>query len=186
MIKRLIALLVIVLLSSCSILKQSTKELSHSQLQESVTSSILLDTEKKSIIDTTCLSNTVISIKEITFYPDTLSRSNTPSKVVFSDSTQVTGSIKSVKETIINKTNKSTNHKKDSLKTAVRQDSTRITNKLHNNEKETIEKPVSDPKKWRYIFYILSLFVITSIMIYVLLKKKQIIKKILKVWRLFI
>lgn len=181
---RLLAFFLISSLVSCGTLRKSAiKEQSHSQYYESVTGSLLHEQERKIIIDTTNLSDKVVSIKEIEFYPDTLSKGN--NKVILSDSTEITGSIKRVRETIVKDRSENATHKEDSLRIDIIQDSTRITDKFEDKELKALEKPVSDPRKWRYIFYILALLIVIAIATYFLTKKKQIMKSLLKIWKWF-
>jgi len=120
-------------------------------------------------IDTSKSSDSEIVYKKTEYYPPTAYSVTNPTKTysmyTFSDE-PAKGSVKS-EETLTVKA-KSDAKGKTEVQKAIKLDSTAVENKVQSTITEQTEEPAKDPKRFRYIFYILILIVsvVLGVLIY--------------------
>jgi uncharacterized protein YceK len=166
--KNLILFLVIsFLIAGCHTIKKATltksAEISSVEIVKKFTDTSVFS------IDTSKSSDSEIVYKKTEYYPPTAYSVTNPTKTysmyTFSDE-PAKGSVKS-EETLTVKA-KSDAKGKTEVQKAIKLDSTAVENKVQSTSTEQTEEPAKDPKRFRYIFYILILIVsvVLGVLIY--------------------
>lgn len=153
--KNLLIILLVILISGCHLTKKVAKS-------EAVTTQSTQTNETGITKENLKVTNNLITDQEtvettIEFYPTSESIATVPVKdsSLMSMSIPVKGAVKSI--TV--KTTKAKMHDQGTTESAKAQQASKTTidNSSSSVKTDNLEKPAADPKRWRYIFYILVL-----------------------------
>ena len=152
-------------------LQQSTQE---SRIDSTATHEVgKAETER--VVDTTMIEQGKITITEIEFFnPVPNDTTASPAKAVLSNVGGFTG-VKSIKQTVIESQVEKKGESRDTEKQEQSKSNANVLREESDIQKK--EAPAPDPYRWRYVFYISSLFV--AVMLY--LKRVPILNFIKKI-----
>lgn len=187
-----IALLFIIV--SCSTTKKVAS--SHTTFADSTVINTSTAQRVEKIIDTTRIDNKKVTITEIEFFPPTAddkpdiqadatdkgidapkagtpanpepkpkSKPATNANVDVLNFGNIKGSVKSIKQTVIESNVEEKGETKDSQETQETENVSSMTQAETQQASE--KKPTADPKRWRYIFYIMMLLVAVAAFLYI-------------------
>ena len=174
----LIALLV--MLSGCSASKKVVK--ASSMTYDSVQVDKSTSEQTQIVIDTTKTENGKVTITEIMFCPDT---SGADADITLDGIGNVKGKIKSIKQSVVETSKTEKGQSEESNKSESRDSSATIAKTQDSVDKTTI--PATDPYRWRYIFGIVMIGAIITLLLY--LKRTPIVnwlKKMLSCLKKFL
>ena len=164
--EKIIAFMLCLVLFSCASTKKSVQTTTGQELLKQSNESQFTAVEKK--IDTTKTENNKITITEIEFYPPfAVNNKADTTNILTSDIgnvnlPNVSGAIKSIKQTTIESALEQTGKSEESSKTEENQSETMFVRSEQAEKKDVT--PAPDPYRWRYIFYILAL--LSGILLY--------------------
>lgn len=157
--KKITAFMLCLVLFSCASTKKSVQTTTEQELLKQ--SSELQFTAVEKMIDTTRTENKKITITEIEFYPpfvvnDKADTTNMPTSNIGNvNLPNVSGAIKSIKQTTIESALEQKGKSEESGKTMESQSETILASGVQTTKE--VVAPAPDPYRWRYIFYILAL-----------------------------
>lgn len=194
--KKIIAFIaLLIVLASCGTTKKL--QTTHTSFADSTATSSSAAQKVEKIIDTTRTDNKKITITEIEFYPpsvddepkfgmDTTTKDNDTSTVKETHDKpkdepkgkparnadvavlnfgNVKGTVKSIKQTVIESNVEERGESKESSESEEAENATSMTQA--ELKEEIDETPTADPKRWRYIFYIMMLLVAVAAFLYI-------------------
>ena len=134
-------------------------------------------TTNNKVIDTTYSMQGKMTITEFEFFPPDTGKDNQTSDVDVPSFGKVKGNLKNVKQTVIenNLERKGTSEESDTTEAVEQQSAV----KKEEAKVAKVVEPTGDPYKWRYIFYLASLFVAMAVFLY--LKRAPILNWIKKI-----
>ncbi|GAE14579.1 hypothetical protein JCM6292_737 [Bacteroides pyogenes JCM 6292] len=173
--KKVIALVLwivlLVLLTSCSATKKATRTKEMQLDSVAVAKEVTERTEK--VVDTTRTEHGKVTITEIEFYPPTttqpqgeLANHKDSSKktsnetkpmasIELNDIGKMQGVVKSIRQTVIQSDVQEKGESKESRESDNSENAATMSKQETNMDKQ--QEPTPDPKRWRYIFYIIAI-----------------------------
>lgn len=163
---------------SCGASKKSV--MSTTSMTDSITTDASYNQILEKLIETSTEENGKITITEIDFFPELAPVLNLPERKVAEDSTgkqaelqsskvdiknvgKVCGSVKSVKQTVIESRTKEDTKVEEREQDHKTESISDLTHYANTEEQKTV--PVPDPYRWRYVFYIILIIAIGLIYI---------------------
>lgn len=148
--KNLIIILVVILMSGCSLQKKSVS--TKTAEVKTIDTKTTVSDQSVFTIDTTKVTDLEVIYTKIEYYPPAEPMPEQPSGV---SKAAIEPPIKSVETYTIKK--KTVNKGESEIQKAIVSDSTSNSTSSINQVTVEKEKPAPDPKRWRYIFYIMLL-----------------------------
>ena len=164
--KKIIAFILCLVLFSCASMKKSVQTTTEQELLKQSNELQFAAVEK--MIDTTRTENKKITITEIEFYPPFVANgkvdsTNMPTSNIGNvNLPNVSGAIKSIKQTTIESALEQKGKSEESGKTMENQSEAILRREVQTTKADVSSAP--NPYRWRYIFYILAL--LTAVLLY--------------------